>query len=385
MIDDDSLTALLDRAAAAPGALDRDEMAFLLGLEAEADVARLHQAAYAVKLRLIGPVVSLRGLIEMGNHCGKNCYYCGIRRDNRDLVRYTLDEDAVVALAEWAYREQYGSVVIQSGEIATAAHTESIARILRRITDASGGQLGITLSLGEQDRDTYARWREAGAHRYLLRLETSSRSLYRALHPPDHSFDRRLACLRDLRACGYQVGSGVMCGLPGQTLTDCADDIRLFRELDLDMIGMGPYIHHPDTPVGHGQTVTPEFAARQLRLGLNMIAVTRLHLHDVNIAAATALQALADDGRERGLLAGANVIMPNVTDTEHRKHYQLYAGKPCLEENATQCRACLTLRIASVKERILWGERGDSPHFHHRRPDAAPAPATATTEGDSNA
>ncbi|MDR1520456.1 MAG: [FeFe] hydrogenase H-cluster radical SAM maturase HydE [Planctomycetota bacterium] len=369
------LPEVLDRAAA--GRLSRADLAFLLSLEDAGDCRRLFAAAYAVKLRHIGKNVSLRGLIEMGNVCAKNCLYCGIRKDNARVERYLLDADAVVRMAEWAWGQRYGSVVIQSGEIESAEHANLICGILRRIADFSGGELGVTLSLGEQDGETFRRWREAGAHRYLLRIETSSPRLYRELHPPDHSFARRLECLRQLRSLGYQVGTGVMCGLPGQTAGDLADDLAFFADLDIDMIGMGPYIPHPDTPLGAGLYVTDSFRARQLRLGLKMIAAARLYLRDVNIAAATALQALADNGREQGLKAGANVIMPNVTDLAFRRNYQLYAGKPCLEENADHCRGCLALRVAGVGENILWGERGDSEHYRRRTFSGRPRSETA--------
>ena len=221
--------------------------------------------------------------------------------------------------------------------------------------------LGVTLSLGEQSESTYARWREAGATRYLLRIETSNPRLYAAIHPADCSWERRVECLRALRRTGYQVGTGVMCALPGQTVADLARDIVFYAEIDADMIGMGPYIPHPDTPLA---AKAPRMADEErLLLGLKMIAVTRLYLHDVNIAASTALQALAHDGRERGILAGANVIMPNVTDTKWRKAYTLYDGKPCLNESANACQSCLERRVASIGEHLLFGQLGDSRHF----------------------
>ncbi len=365
------LETLLQRAQAAPRALNRDELVTLLGLSAPAARRALHAAAYAVKVRHVGRNVSMRGIIEMGNICSKDCYYCGIRRGNCHVERFQLDEAAVMRAVEQNIALRYGSLVLQSGEIESEAHTALIERLLQRISEVSGGSLGITLSLGEQSHATYARWRAAGAHRYLLRIETTNRELYRELHPAGHDFERRLDCLRSLRACDYQVGSGVMLGLPGQTLAHLADDILFFAEYDLDMIGMGPYIPHPDTPLGTGHDLTPAFAADQLALGLNMIAATRLYLHDTNIAATTALQALADDGRERGILAGANVIMPNVTDTEYRVRYQLYANKPCLDENAAQSRHTFEQRLNAIGETILWEQRGDSPHYfaRHGRPD----------------
>ena len=164
-----------------------------------------------------------------------------------------------------------------------------------------------------------------------------------------------------------QVGTGVMAGLPGQTLDDLASDIEFFASEDVDMIGMGPYIPHADTPLGKNAPWTPELRRERLELGLRMIAATRLYLHDVNIAAATALQALDPEGREKGLLAGANVIMPNVTETRYRADYQLYEGKPCLNENSTLCRGCLERRIAAIGETILWNRRGDSPHWEKSR------------------
>lgn len=350
---------LIERALAAPGSLTAEDLEQLLS---HPDYEELRAAAYGVKCRLVGKVVSLRGLIELGNVCGKDCLYCGIRRSNRAVERYRLGEEDAVRLARWCLEQEYGSVVIQSGEVQSEENTAFIERIVRRIHGGAGERLGITLCLGEQTEETYRRWREAGAHRYLLRIETSDPSLYAAIHPSDHSYAVRLGCLRTLKALGYQTGSGVMTGLPGQTLGQLARDICLFRELDLDMIGMGPFIPHRDTPLGRGLELTSEYASRQLQLGLRMIAVTRLALPDVNIAATTALQALDDQGREQGLLAGANVIMPNVTDTQFRRNYQLYEHKPCLDENSAQCRNCLTWRVLGIGEKINWGQRGDSPH-----------------------
>ena len=187
--------------------------------------------------------------------------------------------------------------------------------------------------------------------------------LYARLHPADHSFERRAECLRVLKRLGYQTGSGVMIGLPGQTLDDLAHDVEFYHAFDLDMIGMGPYLPHADTPMGRGIKLTDAYAAAQLKLGLKMIAVTRLYLHDVNIAATTALQALDDRGREQGILAGANVLMPNVTDTEYRRSYQLYENKPCLDENSAKCRNCLNWRVLAIGETVGWGHRGDPPHY----------------------
>ena len=352
---------LLGRASDAPHALSQGEIAELLALEATDDVEALFAAAYALKRRCCGVGVAVRGLVEAGNVCAKDCLYCGIRRSNAAVERYSLAADEIVAAAEEAKALGYASLVIQSGEIESEAHTRFIEDVLQRIAPLD---LGVTLSLGEQAEDVYARWRAAGAVRYLLRIETSSPALYARLHPASCSWERRAECLRALRRTGYQVGTGVMCGLPGQTLEDLAADIRFYGEMDVDMIGMGPYIPHPDTPLGVSAPQVPDSA--RLALGLKMIAVTRLYLHDVNIAAATALQALAPDGRERGVMAGANVIMPNVTATRYRRGYVLYANKPCLDETASVCRGCLDRRLAAIGERLLTGQRGDSPHYRQR-------------------
>ena len=339
-----------------------EELAGWIGLRDAEAVRALHARAYAVKEEIVGRRVSMRGLIEAGNVCAKDCRYCGIRASNRNLMRYQLTQEEIVSCARFAAESGYGSVVIQSGEIESEAHTRFIEEVLRAIAPL---KLGVTLSLGEQTEDAYRRWRDAGATRYLLRIETSNPELYAALHTANCSFDRRVECLRALRRCGYQVGTGVMAGLAGQTLEDLARDIVFFRDIDADMIGMGPYIPHPDTPLA--AEAADWSAETALRLGLNMIAAARLALRDVNIAAATALQALDPLGREKGLLAGANVVMPNVTDVKYRAQYKLYAGKPCLDENAGLCRGCLQRRIESIGETVLWGVPGDSAHFFARQ------------------
>ena len=356
-----SLADILRRAVDAPRNLSPCELAFLLSRETPAELDAIFAAAYALKLKCCGKGVSVRGLVESGNVCAKDCFYCGIRRSNAAVKRYGLTADEIVAAAEEARSLDYASLVIQSGEIESEEHTLFIEDVLRRIAPLD---MGVTLSLGEQAESTYARWRAAGAVRYLLRIETSNPTLYAKLHPAACSWQRRLECLRALRRTGYQVGTGVMCGLPGQTFDDLAADICFFGEIDADMIGMGPYIPHPDTPLGQSAPTMPD--SERLALGLKMIAVTRLYLHDVNIAAATALQALAPDGRERGVMAGANVLMPNVTEVRYRRGYQLYANKPCLDENASFCRGCLDRRLAAIGEHLLYGQRGDSPHYRNR-------------------
>ena len=348
-----------------PGSFTQAELVQMLAAESPAELAALFDAAYGVKVRHCGRKVALRGLVEAGNVCAKDCLYCGIRRSNAALARYQLTADDVVRLAEFAAEANYASLVIQSGEIESQAHTRFIEEVLRRLAPL---KLGITLSLGEQTEDVYRRWKDAGAARYLLRIETSNPALYARLHPVGHDWRRRVGCLEVLRRTGYQVGTGVMCGLPGQTLDDLARDIAFFREIDADMIGMGPYIPHPDTPLGREPETPPRTNEARLLLGLKLIAATRLQLVDVNIAASTALQALAPDGRARGIRAGANVIMPNVTDTCYRRGYQLYAGKPNLDENAAAARVALEAELARIGETPNYGQRGDSAHFFNRTP-----------------
>lgn len=355
------LDGLLSRAVAARAALSEAETAFLLSLTAPADLAALFAAARDVKRACCGPGIALRGLVEAGNVCAKDCFYCGIRRSNAAVVRYRLSADEIAAAAREAKAQGLASLVIQAGEIESEANTRFFEEVLARLKPLD---LGVTLSLGEQTEEVYARWRTAGAERYLLRIETSSPALYAALHPADCRWRRRVECLHALRRTGYQVGTGVMCALPGQTLADLARDIRFFAETDADMIGMGPYIPHPATPLARTAPALSDDG--RLTLALKMIAVARLTLHDVNIAAATALQALAPDGRERGILAGANVLMPNLTDPRRRAAYELYAGKPSGDETGEGEWRALERRLAAIGEYPLYGLRGDSPRFARR-------------------
>ena len=319
-----------------------DEILALLRTDRPDD---LFAAAYAEKCTRVGKRVSLRGLIEFSNVCGKNCYYCGIRAGNAKVARYRLSEDEIVAAARQAERARYGSVVLQSGEVASEANTAFVERVVSRLHAEFGDALGVTLCLGEQSEETYRRWRAAGAHRYLLRIESSNPELYAKLHPASHSWQARVDCLRTLKRLGYITGSGVMIGVPGQTLEDLAGDIAFFAQEDLDMIGMGPFIPHPDTPLGEGLAMTPDWKRHQVELGCRMIAVARLALKDVNIAATTALEALDPQGREKGLLAGANVMMPNVTPAKWRGDYKLYSDKPCQDESADLVGDVLERRI----------------------------------------
>mgnify|MGYP001033715395 CR=1 FL=1 len=347
--------------------LTAGELVTLLSITDQTELQSLYDCAYFLKEQYVGRIAYFRGIIECSNLCIKDCYYCGIRRSNQDVERFQMEEDEIFKEAIWAYEAEYGSCVIQSGERQDEGYIAMIERVVGRISKYTNGELGITLSLGEQTEETYRRWKNAGALRYLLRIETTNAALYARIHPADHSLEVRKECLAALRRCGYQVGTGVMMGLPGQTKLDLANDILFLKEIDIDMVGMGPYIPHSDTPMGKD---APPYTDKQkkeaLTLGLKMIAVTRIVLKDINIAAATALQALEYTGREQGLRCGANVIMPNVTETDYRPKYQLYDNKPCLDENSSMCRGCLSNRITGIGETIGFKERGDSPRFKRR-------------------
>jgi len=355
--------------------LSHAEMVRLLGLTDPAEIEDLRRAAYDRATQTVGDSVHYRGIVEMSNRCTLDCYYCGIRRSNREVERYGLNRDEVIDAALFCAEAGYGSCVLQAGERQdegfVALVEECVAEIrARSLSKRLPRGLGITLSLGEQSLETYRRWREAGAHRYLLRIETSNPALFATLHPPSQRFETRLQALDDLRTAGFQVGTGVMIGLPGQTLDDLAADIAFYGQRDIDMIGMGPYLHSQG-----GVMPASAMMAKDplLALGLKMIAVTRLALPTLNIAATTALQALVEDGRERGITYGANVTMPNVTPRGVRRNYQLYDGKPCLDEGSLECRGCLERRVIAAGRRVGWDEWGDSPHARNRLPVAVSA------------
>jgi biotin synthase len=343
--------------------MDRGDIIKLLSLTDKGDLEKLYAAAYAEKLKHSGKVVHFRGIIEFSNICSKDCFYCGIRRSNKNSDRYSLSLEEILEAANFAYEQSYGSLVLQSGEREDKVFTDFVENAVKEIKKIGNGALGITLSTGEQSEEVYRRWFDAGAHRYLLRVETTNPELYKKLHPADHSFERRVECLNIMKKIGYQVGTGVMIGLPGQTLEDLANDVLFFKETGVHMIGMGPFIPHHQTPLADSM---PDFDSKkdqQLELGLKMIAVARLVLKNANIASTTALQALSGTGRELGLKAGANIIMPNLTDTKYRGNYQLYDNKPCLDENAGMCRGCLEMRVKSIGEEIGYNQWGDSPKF----------------------
>jgi len=320
-----------------------------------------------IKEKYIGKYTYFRGLIEFSNLCVKDCYYCGIRRSNRMSERYNLSDEEILSAVDFAYKSHYGSVVLQSGERSDTAFTDRISNLLKTIKSKYNGELGITLSLGEQSLDVYSDWVESGAHRYLLRIESTNKDLYYKIHPQDegHNYEARMEALRNIKKSGLQTGTGVMIALPYQTYEDLADDLLFFRDFDVDMVGMGPYIEHSETPIfGIAAELMP--LTERFDLTMKMIATLRILMKDINIAAATALQAIDPIGREKAIRVGANIIMPNITPSENRKNYQLYENKPCIDEGADDCTSCMEARIQLSGDEIGYGKKGDSPHFFNR-------------------
>lgn len=335
------------------------------------DRTLLYKKSSEIKEKYIGNKVWFRGLIEFSNVCGKDCLYCGIRKGNKNLVRYNLSDDEIVAAARFAYDNNYGSIALQSGEIESTVFTKRVINLLNKIKEISNGELGITLSVGEQKPDVYKQWYAAGAHRYLLRVESTNETLYRKIHPANkkHDFKRRLDCLKNLQDIGYQTGTGVMIGLPFQTMDDLAGDLLFMKEFDIDMCGMGPYIEHADTPlIKYSGDLMP--LAERFDLTLKMIAVIRIMMQDINIVAATALQAIDPIGREKAVKIGANILMPNITPGKYRDSYKLYDNKPCTDDSAEDCQSCLEARVSLADAEVIYGEWGDSKHYEERRSKA---------------
>ena len=321
----------------------------------------------------VGDAVHLRGLVEISSFCVRQCAYCGLRAGNDQLTRYRLTADEIFDAAQMAVRFGYGTVVLQAGED-YGLSTEWVAGVVRRIKGET--PLAVTLSLGERPDADLAAWRAAGADRYLMRFETSDRRLFEAIHPPlgQRPCDR-IAMLRRLRAFGYEVGSGIMVGIPGQTHASVADDLALFHELDLDMIGIGPFIPHPGTPLGAKKpAAAPAEVADQTPnnelMVYKAVALTRLVRPDANIPATTALATInKQNGRDLGLQRGANVFMPNLTPLKYRRLYEIYPAKACINETGDACNGCLTARIHMIGRHI-----GRGPGGRNRSPVAAPAP-----------
>jgi biotin synthase len=307
-------TARLERLLSDP---DREGLLHFLHSRDEEECARMYAFADRVRREHVGDAIHLRAIIEISNFCVNDCLYCGLRRTNAGLKRQRMSSEDIVFQARRAAGLGFRTVVLQSGDD-PFFRQEMIAGIVRRIKGETG--MALTLALGEKSEAEYRAYFQAGADRYLLKHETSDRELYERLDP-GQSYDRRIDCLRTLKKIGYQTGSGIMVGLPGQTLESIADDILLFRELDIDMIGCGPFIPHPATPLAKS-------SAGSVELTYRVVALTRIATRDTHIPATTALAVRSGAlARENALCRGANVVMPNITPQPYRRSYDIYPNK----------------------------------------------------------
>ena len=306
----------------------------------------LYRQADEVRREAVGDDVHLRGLIEFSNICRNDCLYCGIRRGNRQVQRYRMTEEELVETAKRAADLGFQTIVLQSGEDLYFDQ----ARMCRIIEQIKRLDVALTLSVGERDYEDYKAFRDAGADRYLIRIETTDRDLYHRLNP-GMSWEHRHECLLMIRELGYELGSGIMVGLPGQTVESIADDLLYLKDICIDMAGIGPFIPHPETPLANESGGTLEQALRTM-------AVMRLLMPDINIPATTAMESLHPQGRIMALQAGANVVMPNVTEGEYRRLYELYPGKICVNDTPAHCRSCIGLKIRSIGRTIGQGRGG---------------------------
>ncbi len=309
----------------------------------------LRRYADETRQKSYGKKVFLRGLIEVSSYCKNDCIYCGIRRSNKDAQRYRLSREEILSCCENGYELGFRTFVMQGGE--DSSFTDDfmcsvISEIKEKYPDCA-----VTLSLGERSYDSYKRMKEAGADRYLLRHEAASQELYSKLHPDEMSLQNRKDCLFALKELGYQVGAGFMVGAPYQTTAHLVADLRFLQELQPQMIGIGPFVSHHNTPFA-------DFKGGTLELTLRLLGILRLMFPKVLLPATTALGTIAPNGRELGLQTGCNVVMPNLSPVKVRKKYDLYDNKICTGEEAAECRGCLQRRIVSAGYEVAT-ERGD--------------------------
>lgn len=319
--------------------LTKDEIVALLKFE-ETKTDPLFIAADRVRVKYAGDEVHLRGLIEFSNYCKQNCLYCGFRRDNKNATRYRLTEEQIVKFAQDASEQGYKTVVLQSGEDPYFT-AEKMARIISGIKKFD---MAVTLSIGEKTFEEYQAYKNAGADRFLIRIETTDKNLYSKLDP-DMDWQNRLKCLEDLKNLGYEVGTGCLVGIPEQTLESLADDILFFKKINADMVGIGPFIPNANTPLKDAK-------GGSFELALKVMAITRLLLPDINIPATTAMETLNPNGRIIALQSGANVVMPNVTQGDYRKFYEIYPGKICVNDTPAKCRGCISGKIRSINRKV---------------------------------
>ncbi len=304
---------------------------------------RLFRYADEIRKKYVGDDVHLRGLVEFSNICKRTCKYCGLRCENKKLERYRIEPADIVSYAKNAVEKGYKTIVLQSGE----DDYYSVDKMCKIISEIKKYNVALTLSIGEKSYEEYKAYKDAGADRYLLRIETTDKNLYGQMHPK-MNFENRIRCLESLKTLGFEVGSGCLVGLPNQTIESLANDILFFKEIKADMIGIGPFIPHPDTPLKDAEKGSFDLA-------LKVMAITRILLKDINIPATTAMETLKPNGRIIALQSGANVVMPNVTATEYRKKYEIYPDKICINENPDQCLNCISAKIKSIGRTISSG------------------------------
>ena len=336
--------------------LKKEEIVKLL----KTDTEELFRAADRVRKEFVGDEVHLRALLEFSNICKCDCKYCGLRCSNKNAERYRLSKEQILDLAKKAVNYGYRTIVMQSGEDKYYT-AEILAEIIKEIKSLKPTP-AVTLSIGERSFDEYKMLKDAGADRFLLRIETTDKNLYKKLHP-NMNFKNRIRCLKDLKTLGYELGTGSLVGLPNQTIESIADDILFFKKIGADMIGVGPFIPHKDTPLGKEDGGTFELARK-------VIAIVRLLMPDINIPATTAMETLNPAGRIIALQSGANVVMPNATEGDYRKKYEIYPGKICINDSPAECRKCIENKIKAIGRTISEGQ-GNSKHY----PLTLPSPA----------
>ena len=308
----------------------------------------LFKTADTIRKNNIGDSVHLRGLIEFSNICKCTCEYCGLRVYNKNTDRYRLEPDEVIKYAKRGVELGYKTIVLQSGEDLYY----DVEKMVYIISEIKKSDVALTLSIGEKTKEEYEAYKKAGADRYLLRIETTDEEIYKKIHP-DMSFENRKRCLYNLKELGYEVGTGCLVGLENQTIESLAEDILFFKELNADMIGIGPFIPHPETPA-YNWNNNPD---KNFNLALKTMAITRLVLPDINIPATTAMETINPNGRIIALQSGANVVMPNILDITYKKKYEIYPNKICLNEDSGHCRKCIESKIKSIG-RYVSNEKG---------------------------
>lgn len=309
-------------------------------LNDEINQTDLFKKADRIRKQFVGDEVHLRGLIEFSNICRNNCLYCGIRKGNTEVCRYHMEPEELIDTARKAVNLGFKTIVMQSGE--DMYYTQK--KMCHIIEEIKKLDVAVTLSIGERDYEDYKAFREAGADRYLMRIETTDQDLYHKLDPK-MSWQKRYDCLLMIKELGYELGSGIMVGLPGQSVESIAEDLLFLKQIDIDMAGIGPFIPHPNTPLA-------EEKGGSLHLALRTMALMRLLLPDINIPATTAMESLDPQGRLMALQSGANVVMANVTEGEYRKFYELYPGKICVNDTPVHCRSCIGIKIMSIGRTI---------------------------------